>query len=432
MSDNPLLKYGFAHEQTEHTATYFVKNRFKKRQRARRVTEPVPIIPTVDQIADAENLIETFYKLRSRKGQAPGPDGFTYTDWSRREAAEIMRDLSRDVRSGVYRPGSTRKVKIPKMRGGYRTLSLGNIADRVLAAALNKALTPFWETKFLPMSMGFRPRRSVWQLLAELEHSIITYNRWVLAIDDIKNAFPNVLIDDVMADHRRYINDPALLSLIGVVLRGSVGQRRIRGIDQGNAYSPTALNVRLHHALDLGMAKGHHPHWRRYADNLVGACRCVSEGFRFLENARQLLEMAGFALKNEDGGPQDLRKGAKIQLLGLTISRQDGVLIYTLGVNAWTKLAQNLERAHKTSDPALSARQVVDGWVEANGPTFENCRERTLRRILMTAAQHGFREVHTVQQLAYACKLAFNRWDVFRKRIFHDLESRVQIAQYDD
>jgi hypothetical protein len=428
MSDNPLLKYAFAHEQTEHTATYFVKNRFKKRQRARRVTEPVTPIPTVDQIADSENLLETLQELKSRKGQAPGPDGFTYTDWSRFEAADIMRDLSRDVRAGVYRPGSTRKVEIPKMRGGYRTLSLGNIVDRVLAAALNKALTPLWETVFLPMSMGFRPRRGVWQLLAELEHSIITYDRWVLAIDDIRNAFPNVVIDDVMADHRRYINDPALLSLIEVVLRGNVGQRRIRGIDQGNAYSPTALNVRLHHALDLGLAKGHHPHWRRYADNLVSACRCVPEGLRFLDNARQLLEIAGFTLKNEDGGPQNLRKGAKIQLLGLTISRQDGVLKYGLGVNAWLKLAQNLERAHKTSDPTLCARQIVDGWVEANGLAFENGRERMLRRILMYAAAHGFREVHTVQELAYRCKMAFFRWNEYRRRIFHDLESLVQIA----
>src|SRR5205807_125345 len=40
---------------------------------------------------------------------------------------------------------------------GHRTLTLRNVCDRVVAAALNGALTPFWEGMFLPGSMGFRP-----------------------------------------------------------------------------------------------------------------------------------------------------------------------------------------------------------------------------------------------------------------------------------
>jgi hypothetical protein len=40
-----------------------------------------------------------------------------------------------------------------------------------VAAALNKALTPHGESIFLPFSMGFRPGRSVWRLLAELEQA---------------------------------------------------------------------------------------------------------------------------------------------------------------------------------------------------------------------------------------------------------------------
>lgn len=55
MSDNPMLRWGFSHEQTPRTTTFYVKNRFKRRQRAKRLTEPVPSIPAVAEIADAEH-----------------------------------------------------------------------------------------------------------------------------------------------------------------------------------------------------------------------------------------------------------------------------------------------------------------------------------------------------------------------------------------
>jgi hypothetical protein len=61
---------------------------------------------------------------------------------------------------------------------------------------------------------------------------------------------------------------------IEVVLRGSDINRTV-GIDQGNPYSSTALNVRLHHAIDL-MQDQHPPRYYRYADNVVYLCRDVS------------------------------------------------------------------------------------------------------------------------------------------------------------
>jgi hypothetical protein len=87
---------------------------------------------------------------------------------------------------------------------------------------------------------------------AELEATIIKEDRWVLAIDDIKQAFDNLIIEDVISDHKLYLQDNRLLSLFRVVLQGSGGPRKERGIEQGCPYSPTALNVRLHHAHVLG------------------------------------------------------------------------------------------------------------------------------------------------------------------------------------
>jgi hypothetical protein len=427
MSDDPMLRSGFAPEQTTRTAAHYIRNRFKRRQRARRVTEPVPAVPTVARIADPDNLIRIFFEMKGKAGQAPGPDGVGYAGLGGRAVADIMRDLGRAVREGRYRPGPTRPVRVAKLRGGHRTLAVGNLVDRVLAAALNRAMEPLWESIFLPCSMGFRPGRGVWQLLAELQRVMVAEGRWVLALDDVKNAFPSVVIADVLADHARYVTDKSLLSLIEVVLRGR-DEKRTKGIDQGSPYSPTALNVRLHHALDLGVMQGHHPSWyRRYADNLLWACLDVSEGHQALNHARQLLEPTGFTLKGEDG-ITDLRQGQKAQLLGFTLSRRDGHFQLELGKDAWVKLEQNLVKAHETQDPAATARTVVRGWVEAFGPAFEDWRVVTLDRVLQTAARTGFRELDSRAHLADRCETAWRRWDTFRRGVEQSANQDVQQA----
>jgi hypothetical protein len=419
MSDDPMLRWGFDHEQTPHSVTYYVVNRFKKRQRPRRVTEPVPAVPTVAQVADTNRLITIFYEMKTKAGQAPGPDGVTYADLGGREVADIMRDLGRDVRAGTYRPSPTRPVRIAKPGGGHRILALGGLLDRVLAASLNQAMEGLWEKGgvFLPCSFGFRPRRGVWPLLAEVQHVMVTEGRWVLALDDVRSAFPSVIIDDVLADHARYVTDKSLLSLIEVVLRGG-DKKRTRGIDQGSPYSPTALNVRLHHALDLGVMQGHHLlRLFRYADNVTWLCRSMSEGHQALNHARQLLEPAGFTLKGEDG-IRDLRQGQTAHVLGFTLSRRDGHhLQLDLGKDAWTKLEQNLVKAHDTQDPSATAESVVGGWLAAFGPAFENWRTGTLNRILQTGRRMGFREIGSRDHLADLCETAWRRWDTFRKGV---------------
>ena len=162
-------------------------------------------------------------------------------------------------------------------------MRLRSIVSRVVAAALAEQLTPYWETVFLPGSLGFRPNRNVWDLLCALEHLIKTQDRWVLAVADIKQAFDHVNVDDVLAIHRHYITDSRLLNLVERVLIGNSTERRLLGIDQGSAYSPIALNVLLHSRLDVPFSACEaNPPWLRYADNLLYVCQeCVRRSERF-------------------------------------------------------------------------------------------------------------------------------------------------------
>src|SRR5262249_23057877 len=155
---------------------------------------------------------------------------------------------------------------------------------------------------------GFRPGRSTWTLLAQLERVVTEQGRWVLAIDDVKNAFDNVRIDAVLAFHREQLSIGILVNLVERVLRGDAGNKV--GIDQGCLFSPLALNVLLHDAYDrrahaLGANPGTPTPWLRYADNLVVPCQDVREGRQALDQIDSTLRSAGLALKGELGGPVD-------------------------------------------------------------------------------------------------------------------------------
>jgi hypothetical protein len=413
VSDYRWVRYGFSHEQTARSSTWYVRERFKRRQRPFRVVVPAAgVEPTVARIADPDNLLRVLVELKTRAGQAPGPDRVSYRMLGRREAPAVLRGLSRAVLAGEWRPAEGRKVPIPKVGGGTRTLTIRGICERVVAAALAGAMTPLLEKEFLDMSWGFRPGRGTWGMLADMERVMAGQGRWVLAIDDVRKAFDNVSIDDVLGDYRRHVTNPALLSLIEVVLRGSEG--KTVGIDQGSGFSPPSLNLRMHYAHDLAF-QGHDPPAYRYADNLAYLCVGVAEGDRALERAAQLLAGANLALKGEDGPPKDLRRGETAQLLGFTLSRRGDRLHLGLGEHAWAKLRQGLEEAHQTADPAGMARKVVIGWTSAYSPAFAGMRKDFPRRVLQTAAHLGFREIDTPGGLRGRCLAAWDNWLTFRR-----------------
>src|SRR5262245_32745957 len=78
---------------------------YRRRTEKRRVREQIGLLPSVEEIANVENLIRVFRELKRNAGQAPGEDGVTYTDLSPSELASCMRGLSPVLLQGQYRPG---------------------------------------------------------------------------------------------------------------------------------------------------------------------------------------------------------------------------------------------------------------------------------------------------------------------------------------
>ena len=107
-----------------------------------------------------------------------------------------------------------------------------------------------------------------------------------------------------------------LLEIIEIILRGSDETKQV-GIDQGNCYSPTALNVLLQFVHDCPLERSGNTLWYRYADNVVYPVKSVSEGHKVLCKSRNLLNSVHMTLKGEDP-PADLANRS-IAVLGIKL-----------------------------------------------------------------------------------------------------------------
>jgi len=346
--------------------------RRRQRRRERALLASTAVGPTLGQVAQPEALIAAYDALAAHGGKAPGPDGLTYADLGRGEACAVLCELSPVILGGEYTPSAGRKLAIPKPGGGTRTLTIDNIIDRVVAAALARALTPLFEAVFLPCSYGFRPNLGTWDLLADLMASMTAVRITTLAVDDVRKAFDHVPIAPLMETFREHITDPSLLQLVEMILRGGEDRGRAAGIAQGSPLSPLALNVMLHHAHDLPLeADRDFPPLFRFADNLTFLCAGVPEGHQALDRVRQLLARAGLTLKGQDGPPVDLREGGSASLLGFRLSMHEDRLRMDPGEDAQEDdMAPYLIKALDGPDPHRAARTAMrGGWRRTARPS---------------------------------------------------------------
>ena len=86
----------------------------------------------------------------------------------------------------------------PKRAAAVGELRIAALCDRVVAAALYQVLSAAIDLVLLPTCYGFRPGRSVLQMLAAIERTIVDQDRYVVATDDIADAFGSVVIDDAL------------------------------------------------------------------------------------------------------------------------------------------------------------------------------------------------------------------------------------------
>jgi hypothetical protein len=114
--------------------------------------------------------------------------------------------------------------------------------------------------------------------------------------------------------------------------------------------------------------------------------------------------------------PIDLRK-EEVQLLGYRLRIKGTKLVYLPGEAAWDQLEQDLVEVYKLPQPAMAAQQVVHGWLDSLGPTFENLRDDTFNRVLEICARLGHREIGNPRDLKSWIRESWKRWQTYRKKV---------------
>jgi RNA-directed DNA polymerase len=251
----------------------------------------------IDKVYPEQTLDVAFSRVAANKGAA-GVDHVTVTTFADDLGANLT-DLSKELRSGHYRPQQIRRHYIPKPGSKEgRPLGIPTVRDRIVQTAVLMVLEPIFERDFAEHSYGFRPGRGCKDALRQVD-KLLKAGYTFIVDADLKSYFDTIPHDRLMTLVGHKVSDGRVLSLIESFLKQGVldGLREWtpeEGSPQGGCISPLLSNIYLNPLDHLMAEQGFE--MVRYADDFVILCRSPEEAARALAVVQAWTAEAGLKL----------------------------------------------------------------------------------------------------------------------------------------
>lgn len=329
-TENESFDYGAYSENTNETC-YTVFNLQRKLYYKAKQEPKFRFYSLYSHVYRADVIAEAYKRVHSNKGGA-GVDGIKISDIAKMEGgvSKYLEDLSRDLKEKTYRPQPIKRVYIPKANGKKRPLGIPTVRDRIAQTIVTIIIEPIFESEFLNVSYGFRPKRGAHDALKEIKgHLDKGYNEVYDA--DLSSYFDTIPRDKLMKCLERRITDRHLLKLIRMFIDATVKdedgslKKTDAGTPQGGVISPLLANLYLHWLEKLfygeqGPGTWAKAHLVRYADDFVIIARYIDTR---IENwVTALLEgRMGLTINKEKTSIRKLKATDTLNFLGYTFRR---------------------------------------------------------------------------------------------------------------
>ena len=210
----------------------------------------------IDKVYRMDFLWEAWRMVR-RNGGSPGVDGESIADIEASGVEAWLRELSRELREGIYQPQAVRQVLIPKKTPGkFRPLGIPCLRDRVIQTAAMLVLSPIFEADLQPEQYGYRPGRNAQDAVSRI-HRLLNSGHNEVVDADLSNYFGEIPHAELMKSIARRVSDGRMLGLIkswlvmpvveedekGGKRRTNRARKERKGTPQGSPISPLLSNL---------------------------------------------------------------------------------------------------------------------------------------------------------------------------------------------